>query len=101
MKGLTLQLVILRVEEGNDRPGLAEVAPGVTKHIALPSRLFGREPRGDVMLAESLGSTTASTGCGMIVTGHGRLQVTDPSSEGLAPNKARVERICSAYSRAN
>ena len=99
MEGLTAQLVMLGVQKSDDRPWRAEVAPNTSKNIALSPRLLRREPRGIAMPAKSLGLTSTPIGFGM-VNGR-RLQVTDPGSARLAPSASRVERICSAYSRAN
>jgi len=44
MEWLTIQLVVWGVQKGDDRPRLAEVTPRTSKHIALPPRLFRREP---------------------------------------------------------
>ena len=100
MEGLTLQLVMLGVQESDDWPWLAKVAPRTSKDIALPPRLLRREPRGAIVPAKGLGLTTASIGRGT-VDGRRRFQVTDPGRERLAPSASRVKRICSAYSRAN
>jgi hypothetical protein len=92
MEGLTLQLVMLGVQEGDDWPRLAEVAPRTPKDIALPPRLFMAEPGGTVVSAKDLGLTTAPIGCGR-VNGRYRFQVTKPGGEGLAPSASRVRRI--------
>jgi hypothetical protein len=100
MEGLTIQLLMLGVQESDDRSWFAEVAPRASKHNALPPRLFRREPWDIAGLAKGLGPTTPLIGRGM-ADRRRRSQVTDPGSEPLAPSAARVNRICSAYSRAN
>ena len=100
MEGLTIQLLMLGVQESDDRSWFAEVAPRASKYIALPPRLVRREPCDIAGLAKGLGSTTPPIGRGM-VDGRCPIQVTDPGGEPLAPSAARVNRICSAHSRAN
>jgi hypothetical protein len=81
-------------------PGSPKWRHGASKHIALPPRLVRREPWGIARFAKGLGSTAPLIGRGL-VDGRCPIQVTDPGSEPLAPSAARVNRICSAYSRAN
>lgn len=100
MEGLTIQLVVLAVQEGDDRPRLAEIAPRMSKDIALPPCLSRRETRGIAVPPKGFGLTATVIGR-RVGTGRCRLQVTEPGSESLAPSALRVNRICSAYSRAN
>ena len=100
MEGLGIQLLMLGVQESDDRPWLAEVAPRASKDSALALGLFRREPWGIAGFAKGLGSTTPPIGRGL-VDGRWRTQVTDPGSEALAPSASRVMRIWLAYSRAN
>ena len=98
-EGLILQLIMLGVQEGDDRPRRAEVAPCTSKNIALSPCLFRREPCGISVPAKNLGSTATLIGPGMV--NGGGIQVTDPGSEPGAPSASRAKRIWSAYSRAN
>ncbi len=83
---------MLSIQESDDWPRLADVAPRTSKEIALPPRLFKREPWRTAVPAKYLGSTTTLIGCGT-VNGRCRLQVTDPGNERLAPSALRVRRI--------
>jgi hypothetical protein len=62
MEWLTPQLVVPGVQESDNRPGFAEVAPRALNDVALPPRLFRREFWGSVF-AKGLGSTTTLIGC--------------------------------------
>ena len=66
MEGLGIQLLMLGVQESDNRSRFTEVAPRASKHIALPPRLFRREPWDIAGFAKGLGSTAPTIGRGLV-----------------------------------
>lgn len=92
MQRLTIQLVVLGVQESDDRTWLTEVAPRMSKNIALPSRLFRRDSWGIAVPAKGFGTATTLISCGM-VNRRCRSQVTNPGCARPAPSASRTARI--------
>lgn len=91
-EGLTIQVVILSVQESDDRTCLPEVAPRTLKNIALSSRLFRRDSWGIAVPAKGFG-TASTLISGRMVNRGCRFQVTDPGRARPAPSASRIARI--------